>query len=131
VSLLFVSGAVAANAQIARGSVLRVNIPSSFTVRDKVLPAGEYTIEELSVGSNVMMLRGEGRSVFFNTIAQNVKGSDESSLVFLSTGDAKYLTQINIAGSSIALNVAQSKAQRAAIAKNATVREAVAATTGF
>ena len=69
--LVVVAGASVAQAQIT--DRLKSEIPFSFYVRDKQMPAGAYTITELNPGSGLMEIRsadGKSTAVFLTVEKQ-------------------------------------------------------------
>src|SRR5438105_4888082 len=90
-SVLILGGFTAANAQLANGEGLKVNVANSFTVSDKSFPAGTYTIERTASTADspsMMIIRGEnGEAMIFDTIiGQSNEPAAESELVFESAG---------------------------------------------
>lgn len=131
VCLLTVAGVTAANAQLALGSSLKVNIPTSFIVNDKVMPAGEYSISRSPLARSIFILRGDKNSVFFRTQVSSLRDSStETNIVLEKVGDSLYLSQINLTGTP-AINIEKTKAQREALARSTTSKQTVALETGF
>ena len=46
---VFLAGATAASAQLVDGNRISVSVPNEFVLRDKTLPAGQYTIERTPI----------------------------------------------------------------------------------
>ena len=82
------------------GTVIVANIPFDFIVRDKTLPAGEYTLTRAAQGITLIRSRDCRASMVFqtNTVESN-KTRDE--LVFHRRGDKYFLSQVWTAGNSI------------------------------
>jgi hypothetical protein len=99
-SLLLLMSAVAVRAQSQRTKV--TNIPFSFIVGDKTLPAGEYTIEPNRRDYDKVWLvqSGDGHaSALFSTIpTRSFETQENSKLVFRKYGDQYFLSQIWTAG---------------------------------
>lgn len=135
-ALLFLGGVSAANAQIASGSVVKFNVPTSFVVRDETLPAGNYTIERTpsTIDSpSLLVLRGSGEAIVFDTILSDARTvAGETELVFNNVGGVNYLSAIMVKGSMGRNEVVKSKAQVREMQKNVAVGQVVpVAETGF
>ena len=98
-SLLLVLSSASVQAQSNRNSI---NIPFSFNVGHKTLPAGEYTVEPTRKDSqNVWLLENKNRhkSVVFTTIpAWASVTQEQTKLVFNRYDDQYFLSQIVTAG---------------------------------
>lgn len=137
-SFLILGGVSAANAQIANGSVLNVDIPTSFTVKDKTFAAGRYSIERtpstIDSGS-LLILRSEGGNgiVFDTTQAKLAKAASETELVFDGASGSNFLSRIVFKGHETAIELPKTRAQRQALSQGtATVLRVVMTTdTGF
>jgi hypothetical protein len=98
-SLLLVAGSA-----IAQSDHVRANIPFSFTVENKTLPAGAYDVEALSISdAQHLVLRSEDSSS--NTIvgcntAQVLTPANKTELVFDRYGDKYFLSEIWVQGAT-------------------------------
>ena len=86
-------------------SKLKANIPFDFIVRNKKLPAGEYSIVRAKVGSgdSVILISStaQGASVYSLTKPVEVsKPNDKGTLVFHRYGDQYFLFQVWPAGAT-------------------------------
>ena len=99
--------------------IVSADVPFSFTVNQRQMPAGNYTLQRLqSAESNVLVVRGENNSTF--VLGQRGEHVDESpKLVFQRIGDQVFLTRI--AGLDREYEFPISKAQSRAAMKNATM----------
>jgi len=104
-SVLLFGGLTLADGQIPSNSVLKANIPFSFMVQNKTLPAGEYTIRETGAdidSDNILEIvsnTGKDRAVLFQTIGTITERMPKSSeLVFDKVGDSYFLSKIFVAG---------------------------------
>ena len=82
------------------GATIVAKIPFDFIVRDKTLPAGEYTLTR--VGQSITMIRSRdcrAAMVFQPNVVQSAKTRNE--LVFNKRGDKYFLSQFWTAGNSI------------------------------
>ena len=124
-SLLLVLTAASVSAQTRRSTV---NIPFSFTVGEKTLPAGEYTIEPQRKDSdNVWLIqtRGGHSSVFFTTASVwTNKTQEETRLVFNNYDGQYFLSQIWATGSNNGRELNVTRPERT-LAKNGVTRERV------
>src|SRR5216683_937244 len=95
-SFLLMLTAVTVSAQSERIRV--INIPFSFIVGQKTLPAGEYTVEPNRKDSdNVWLVQSkEGHATaLFTTMPVRARGTqEEAKLVFHKYGDQYFLSQI-------------------------------------
>ena len=113
--LLMLLGAVPANAQSA--IALRANIPFDFSIGDKTLPAGEYTIKTLGTLNRTIMLRnalGDSALCQVRPTGTRSNGS-EVHLVFKSYGTRYFLSSVLALGNSVALSTSPN--ERALLAK--------------
>ena len=98
-SLLVMLTATSVNAQSAR--LLKVNIPFEFIVRDKVLPAGEYTVIYMTQGAlAIRSVEGNASQTFVTLSTQSSTKRNESTLVFNRYGDQYFLSTIWTAGNA-------------------------------
>ena len=95
-SLLLVAGSA-----IAQTIRVRADIPFSFAVGSKTLPAGTYDLGTISDDTKMLQLRARngntGMTVVSNA-AENLKPADRTKLVFNRYGDRYFLSQIWLAG---------------------------------
>ena len=111
--LVVVAGAGVAQAQII-GS-LKSDIPFSFYVRNKLMPAGAYTIAELNTGSGTMEIRSaDGKSAaIFLTVGKQEKNTEApSELIFHKYGDKVFLSEIVEQGEIDGAQVVKSKMEK-------------------
>jgi hypothetical protein len=115
-------GLTAANAQIEPGEALRIDVPHSFVVRDKTLPAGKYTItpiEESDGSTHLLKLQsqnGKEVAVFDTTEKILNEPYKNTELVFKQTGDEYVLTEIRIKGEEQANDIPETKSEKRAVA---------------
>jgi len=118
VTLLMVIGiwAVTAEAQSVNGVSIRANIPFEFSVGDKLLPAGEYRIQQVNPSSDVAMLQiananGEAR-VMVRVQSMRARDTNRTELVFNRYGSSYFLSTLAIEGSVDAWQAPKSHAER-------------------
>ena len=118
VTLLMVIGiwAVTAEAQSVNGVSIRANIPFEFSVGDKLLPAGEYRIQQVNPSSDVVMLQiananGEAR-VMVRVQSMRARDTNRTELVFNRYGSSYFLSTLVIEGSVDTWQAPKSHAER-------------------
>jgi len=118
-AIIVLAGAftASAQAQTAGAQIAVADIPFSFNVGNKNLPAGRYTINVLNPTSDrkVLQIRStNGRAsamIQTNSVIGNT--SDDAKLVFQLYGDRYYFAQVHMAGESTSFAAVKSSAQRA------------------
>jgi hypothetical protein len=127
-SLLLVLTTASVNAQSKRSFI---NIPFSFTVGQKTLPAGDYTIAPVRKDShNVWQVESRSRDtiVLFTTMpVWGSKTPGETSLVFNKYDGQYFLSQILTGGDNSGRVLRMRRSERA-LAKSASEREKVVVT---
>jgi hypothetical protein len=111
--LAVVAGASVAQAQII--GHLKSNIPFSFYVRDKLMPAGAYTIAELNPGSGTMEIRsadGKSAAIFLTVEKQEKDAQTPSELIFHRYGDKVFLSEVVEQGEMDGAQVVKSKMEK-------------------
>jgi hypothetical protein len=91
-SVLLAVVSFAANSELK----LRATIPFDFTVGEKTLPAGTYTVEELN-SNGVLLIRSEDftRGTFINSGATLHRNDPENAkLTFRKYGDLYFLAEV-------------------------------------
>lgn len=125
-AVLFLGGVVAANGQIADGSIITVSVPNSFVVKDTTFDAGVYTIERTpntSDSPSLLILRGENDAIVFDTVVSNSKeAAATTQLVFDTVGNTNFLSQILVKGSASKNELMKTKAQKKAINESSSVK---------
>ena len=110
--------AVTANAQIGSRTQLIANVPFDFSVGGQTLPAGEYTVRQMTPdsGSAIVQLRsrdGHSRAlVQMNSVIGKV--NDCALLIFHRYGNRYFFAQAWTPGYSEGLQAQKTRAERAA-----------------
>src|SRR5688572_29431336 len=108
---------VSAQAQTASSQTIRARIPFTFTVGDKSLPAGVYTVRILNPTSDrkALQIRSEnGRtSAIIQTLGVNSALASNTKLVFRRYGDRYFFAQAQMAGETTSLATTRTRAERA------------------
>jgi len=114
VSLVGFAGLIPARAQVI--DTIEANIPFGFTVRNRTLPAGDYTVKRVNSGNNaVMEIRdadGQGTMIFIVESAEATKAPEQAELIFDRVGDRYFLSEIFEEGSTIGVELPRSHAER-------------------
>jgi hypothetical protein len=111
--LVVVSGVSVAQAQII--GRLKSDIPFSFYVRNRLMPAGDYTIAELNPGSGLMEIRsadGQSAAMFLTINKQEKDTGTPSELIFHKYGDKAFLSEIVEQGETDGAEVVKSKMEK-------------------
>lgn len=106
---------------------LKVNIPFEFSVRNRVLPAGEYIVR-YRIRHLLEIRTVDGRGVqFFTFFTQARTTPIQSALVFHRYGDQYFLSKIWTEGEDTGREIFESRAERELIrARSALVKSALA-----
>jgi len=113
---------LAVSAAQAQEPRVKANIPFDFVVGDRVLPAGEYQVSEMSTSGAFIAILSEDRkaNALVVTSACATSGpSNSSKLVFHAIGGRYFLSQVWTAGYSQGRQLRESKAE-IELAKNGT-----------
>jgi len=108
--------AVTAEAQSVNGVSIRATIPFEFSVGDKLLPAGEYRIQQVNPASDLAMLQiatanGEAR-VLVRVRSIRAGNTSQTALVFNQYGSSYFLSTLAIEGSEDAWQAPKSHTER-------------------
>jgi hypothetical protein len=116
--VLLGSMAVAAQAQSSSRTQLIANIPFDFSVGNKTLPAGGYTVAQVNPASDhaVLQLRSkDGRAAAMVQMTSVIgKARESAKLVFNRCGDHYFFAQAWVDGDNTGLQAPKSRAERAA-----------------
>jgi len=111
--LVVVAGASVGQAQII--GRIKSDIPFSFYVRGRLMPAGSYTIAELNPGSGTMEIRsddGKSAAIFLTIEKQEKDTQTPSELIFHKYGDQVFLSEIVEQGVIDGAEVVKSKMEK-------------------
>lgn len=117
--VLVSSMAVAAQAQTGSRTQLVANIPFEFSVGDKSMPAGEYTVRQVNPSSDRAILQLQSRNgkatamIQMNTVIAKANGQETASLHFDRYGNRYFFAQAWMPGND-GLAAAKSRAERIA-----------------
>ena len=108
---------LAAYAVEAQEPVL-ANIPFAFTAGAMTLPAGEYWIGNLAMGSAVLLIRGTDNSratLVMSNVKEANRAQTKSKLIFHCYGNLCFLSQIWVEGNSRGIELPRSAQQTEAL----------------
>ena len=130
--LVAVVAAASVYAQLP-GTTLRASIPFDFSVRGKVMPAGEYQIRRVQDGPDVLIISSMNdphvRAIFETEPIETREPSSKSEFVFNRYGDTYFLSEVFAGGESTGRELPASRQERnlrRELASNKTAPEMVA-----
>jgi hypothetical protein len=97
---------------MAQVPAIRVNVPFNFTVGDKVLPPGTYTITLASSGVVQLRNRQEQISMGTTVLPDNRKSDNGGELVFTRYGNQFFLHEILCDYASMNVNLPTTRAEK-------------------
>ena len=114
IAIVIVSGVLAVNASAQQR--IRADIPFSFNVGEKTLPAGVYALQVINPTSDrkavqIRSLDGRASAIVQTTFVPG-KLADAAKLVFRRYGNQYFFAQIDMAGDATTLVAAKSRAER-------------------
>ncbi|HUS09413.1 MAG TPA: hypothetical protein VMZ30_03020 [Pyrinomonadaceae bacterium] len=116
IALLTVAGLTNANAQGPSSVEVKANIPFAFSVGNKTMPAGEYTVRCTNPNSyvKVLLIRSSDKPESALVITQSVIGKlqDDARLVFYRYGDHYYFAQVWLPSDSIGMQAPKSRREK-------------------
>ncbi len=108
--------ALAAIASAQTIGTINADIPFNFTISNRTLPAGKYTIKSLNTSfQHVMMLHSADNNTTYCFFTQNTqlnKPIDRSELVFNRYGDHYFLSKILEQGDITGIELAKSSLEK-------------------
>jgi len=127
-ALALISLPMLAVAQMVSSTRIVGQVPFPFTVGNKHVPAGKYTVEPVSNGGWTLAIRSVGAKVGLFTPATPTlakKASGSYALVFHKYGDTAFLTGIKLAGNRTIYQIPESRAEAELRAQNVTATEEI------
>jgi hypothetical protein len=116
IMLVTIAGLSTAKAQTSGNPQLIANIPFAFSVGNKTMPAGEYTVSCANPASDlkVLQLRSrDGRTgVMVQTSSVIGKIQDSAKLVFNRYGDHYFFAQAWLPADNIGMQASQSRSEK-------------------
>ena len=115
VALICLFAVSSAKAQSTSRVVLRAEIPFEFTIGKVMLPAGEYTVRNVSDSSDILQLRSaDGHSALVQMNSIIGKADDNAKLIFNRYGNHYFFSQAWMPATQTGLEAPKSRAERAA-----------------
>src|SRR5579871_4408293 len=119
---------ILAIAQMRSTTTIVAQVPFSFTVGNKLVPAGECAIEPATAGATTLVIRNVAAKLGLFTPAmrdQAKTASGSYALVFHKYGDRAFLTGIRLAGDRTIYQIPESPAEAELRAQNVTANEQI------
>lgn len=121
IMLLISAVAIGAKAQSSNAPRVIATVPFAFTVGDKTLPAGRYTISVLNPSSDrkvlqIRSMNGRSSAMVLTTSVLGI-AADNSKLVFDHYDDRYVFARAQVAGDSTSFAALRSKSERKQFAK--------------
>jgi hypothetical protein len=96
---------------------IKANIPFDFSVGEKKLPAGTYSVSRVSQNSGDTVIAiadddGRSKAIHLSNSAQRLNARGQATLVFRHYGDQYFLYQVWPAGATIGRQFARSRSER-------------------
>jgi hypothetical protein len=119
IAIMIICGvfAIDGEAQTSVSPTIRAHVPFAFTVGDKSLPAGDYTVRILNPTSDrkTLQIRSEnGRvSAIVQTVGVDGALARDTKLVFRRYGEQYFFAQAQMAGDTTSLAATKTRAERA------------------
>src|SRR5580765_1913115 len=113
---------LAVSAAQAQEPRVKANIPFDFVVGDRVMPAGEYQVNEMGASGGVIAILSDDRkanALVLTSACETSGRSNSSKLVFHAIGGRYFLSQVWTQGYSQGRQLRESKAE-IELAKNGT-----------
>jgi hypothetical protein len=83
----------------AQSEVVTVHVPFAFQAGDKLLPAGDYSVDRGEVSNILVIHGGSGNSsAFLTMVVDSAAKADTASLVFARQGGTLVLSAIRLPG---------------------------------
>lgn len=100
---------------VAQKIEVRANVPFSFTVGSKVLPAGEYNIGSISSNTHTLLVKandGKASMIVNSNSAQSLEGAQKTKLVFNRYGSQYFLAAVWTQGSTSGFQLPKSSREK-------------------
>ena len=124
VTLMLLSGLMAA--QSLTSSHIVAQVPFDFTVNNRIIPAGECTVQSADMNAPVLTIRNvaanKGLFTYWSHGEAN-KSVDSTVLVFKQYGNLYFLSEIRLEGSNRTYKLPESRAEAELRAQNAPASE--------
>ena len=112
---------LAAFAQLSSEQKIVANVPFEFTVGNKVVPAGEWTTQRLTINSRTLLIRNPQAGITvpaFTLPGENKTEARTCALVFNRYGNQYFLSEIKVQGDRGTYRIPQSRAEAELLSEN-------------
>jgi hypothetical protein len=116
-----------ASAQLSSNGMV-AKVPFQFRAGNTVIPAGQCDVQRAGTDPRTLLIRNSSGKVALFTMARTVtatKGSSGSALIFHKYGERYFLSGIRVAGSPIAYQLPEGKAEAELRAENVAASQEV------
>jgi len=119
IALFVLASFVAAGPAHAQDHMVKATVPFNFTVGDRLLPSGTYTIGSRMTTPDVLAIRNWDKKVNILSmgLANQSNPEHDNTLVFHKYGNQYYLSEIRSEGASIDVRFPVSKSEKRARAQ--------------
>ena len=119
IALFVLASFVAAGPAHAQDHMVKATVPFNFTVGDRALPSGTYTIGSITTSPHVLSIRNWDKKVNLMSMGLSNESNPghDNTLVFHQYGNQYYLSEIRSEGASIDVRFPVSKAEKRARAQ--------------
>jgi hypothetical protein len=100
-----------AQAQMDEQRIWKANVPYTFQVEDKQLPAGEYLVKWTGGRLHISSVNGQNRATFLALPVEGKVTQSKTRLVFNNYGDIHFLTAVYFAGTEQSRELLKSKTE--------------------
>ena len=110
-----------AAAQLTSNERIAAKVPFEFVLGNKVVPAGDWTVQSATMNSGVLQIRNIAAGVTMLTVplpAASKKISKDYTLVFHKYGNNYFLAEVTIAGMRNGYRLRETKAEAELRAQN-------------
>jgi hypothetical protein len=115
-------------AQLAPNEKITANVPFEFTVANKVVPAGHWTIQRAPLSDKTLLVQNLAARVSVNSMTLPRESKTEAptyALVFHKYGDRYFLSGIKVEGERASYQIPENKAEAELRAENRQTSEEV------
>jgi hypothetical protein len=123
IALLAIANFAISGTSFAQSNGVRVTVPFDFTVGDKVLPSGTYTIKPESTNPNVIVIRSHDKPIAALSLVHQDgnKSPNGGKLLFHKYGGQYFLSEILCDRADMNVELSTSKAEKRAQLLQATL----------
>jgi hypothetical protein len=96
IALALVTAVASANAQTVNGNKVVADVPFEFSVGYKAMPAGEYSVQTISVDNGLLIQSADGKALALRQSDETarIKDKPQAHLVFHRYGDRYFLAEV-------------------------------------